>query len=191
LADILLAGKEREAKLLIYMLCNAASPVLIDGADRISRLESQYSIESAFHSNLIRKVAFRNLPDSYVEEGNHYCDFNKIEAHQVMIGCELGLSLKHYPVRSIAQLRKKIANGKRALAEYTGPKYVGSHWRSDAREYEASGDGFLREKMMKYIASVRAAANRTDREAVGGLSQTRPATSVEIDEGPTRYPPPG
>ncbi len=141
-------------KLITYCFCNAGS---FEPLEEISKLES---LPGPFLANTppgmphVRKVAFRYAADAMIEEGNHYCFFQHLPVSQIVVGCEIGIRLKHYPVRSIAQLRKKVLNCEKSLANYKGPAYIGGHWRRDVELYRREGDNHLRNKLAVYCQLV-------------------------------------
>ena len=70
----------------------------------------------------------------------------------MIVGAEFGLVLRHFPVRSIEHVRKKIVNGGKALQAFNGPNSLGSHWKRDYELYLEKGEGYLSEKVQQYHA---------------------------------------
>ena len=132
--------------MLAYWLCNASNSVaherIVPGDD----LGASFDTFSIHHKSPTRKVAYRNLPGAVIEQGNHYCRGIAGDPSEIAIGPEYGIFLKHYPVRSLEQMRTKILNGGKALQAQT-VTVGGAHWKQDYDSFIGRGDAYLHEKM--------------------------------------------
>lgn len=85
------------------------------------------------------KVAFRALDIREVEMGNHGVAFNN-SRRRLANGLDIGIAYRHFSVRSIAHLRRKIINGGIAYASTDYSEGIGRHWREWHRRYKENGD---------------------------------------------------
>lgn len=147
-----------DKNLLTYYLCNCASEDVYSQLPNAADFASLFPVVSTYHSHPVRKVAFRYKPDAFVVQGNHFCSNAVSREEELLIGAECGLFLKHYPVRSVDQMRKKVVNGGKALAAYKGPPDVGAHWRRGYADYLEKGEPYLVEKVAEHNAVTKAQA---------------------------------
>ena len=93
-------------------------------------------------SGVVGKVAIRPRIDVIIEQGNHSAK-SETKILSVSGGNTLGLDIRHFQMRSIAQTEKKYWNGAKAnlLAQELGllSKSYGSHWDSFKDEIEVKG----------------------------------------------------
>jgi hypothetical protein len=147
-----------DKSLLTYYLCNCASEQVYSQLPQAADFSSLFPIVASYHSNPVRKVAFRYKPDSVLVQGNHFCRNTVSREEELLIGAECGVFLKHYPIRSVDQLRKKVVNGGNALAAYKGPPHVGAHWRRGYAAYLEKGDPYLVEQVAQQNRVTKARA---------------------------------
>ncbi len=139
-------------RMLSYCFCNASSSFPHQRLDPDMDFLRHFDHYETFHRNTVRKVAFRYSAEAYLEQGNHYCSKVVTDVDQLIVGAELGLVLRHFPVRSIEHVRTKIVNGGKALEAFSGPNTLGSHWKRDYDQYVQKGESYLREKLDLYHA---------------------------------------
>ncbi|GEL44556.1 hypothetical protein MEX01_51470 [Methylorubrum extorquens] len=77
-----------------------------------------------------RKVAVRLTEDVYIAQGNHHARLNDGTTLPSIDGASIGLSIRHYRVRSFDHFMSKVKNGGIAYERATklAPQ-VGTHWR--------------------------------------------------------------
>lgn len=152
LHDILNVADAAGAVFLHYCMYNACSNKIYDELVLGSDMEEMFPFYAPT-SGLTRKVAFRNISNIEIEMGNHFCNGIVISKNSGIVGAEYGLVLKHFPLRSIDQVRRKIVNGGRALSEFNGPQAIGSHWRRDFEQYQKLGDNYVIDKIRRYMTT--------------------------------------
>ena len=149
----ILNGPDSDNKrMLSYCFCNASSSFPHQRLDPDMDFLRHFDHYDTFHRTTVRKVAFRYSAEAYLEQGNHYCSKVVTDVDQLIVGAEFGLVLRHFPVRSIEHVRKKIVNGGKALQAFNGPNSLGSHWKRDYELYLEKGEGYLSEKVQQYHA---------------------------------------
>lgn len=79
---------------------------------------------AGFGSGSGGKILHRPLPDAQVGIGNHWLHYPPAP----QIDCD-GITVHHYPIRSLEQLRRKVLNGAAALDANAWMPEIGSHWR--------------------------------------------------------------
>ncbi len=152
LFEILGGPDSRNKRMLSYCFCNASSSFPHQRLDPDVDFLRHFDHYETFHRNTVRKVAFRYSPEAYLEQGNHYCSKLVTDVDQLIVGAEQGLVLRHFPVRSIDHVRKKIVNGGKALQAFNGSKALGGHWKRDYELYLEQGENYLSEKVRLYHA---------------------------------------
>ena len=146
----LLSSEEMQnSQMLAYWLCHASNSTILERVATDDDLSTTFDTFSIHHKSPTRKVAFRNNPNALIEQGNHYCRGVASDPSQITIGSQHGVLLKHYPIRSIEQLRKKILNGGKALKALT-VNVGGAHWKHDYDRLMARGDAYVVEKLKSY-----------------------------------------
>lgn len=90
------------------------------------------------------KVAIRWMAGCVIAQGNHGV------AHPRGERGEWGLTICHFPYRSLAQFRSKASNGAAAYAATDLPEGMGEHWRSYGRLIDRYGPGVLDEIWLRY-----------------------------------------
>ncbi len=152
LFEILGGADSANKRMLSYCFCNASSSSPHQRLDPDLGFLGHFDHYETFHRNTVRKVAFRYSPEAYLEQGNHYCSKLVTDVDQLIVGAEQGLVLRHFPVRSIEHVRKKIVNGGKALQAFNGSKALGGHWKRDYELYLEQGENYLSEKVRLYHA---------------------------------------
>lgn len=101
----------------------------------------------------VPKVAFRLNHDLSPIQGNHAVERFPHELSQVAVMAELGFYMFHFPMRTIAQLRRKVVNADRALSATVNRDGLGgtaTHWRTYYQWYEQAGDAALRQVIAEH-----------------------------------------
>jgi len=103
----------------------------------------------------VPKVAHRVRCGLQTIQGNHQTDRFDDDMTQaaVMAGC--GFYLLHYPMRTVAQLRKKIVNGGRAYEAAPDLIGLGNHWKAYYQLYQRHGDAFLLRLLQEHVEACR------------------------------------
>ncbi|MEZ5830514.1 MAG: glycosyltransferase family 2 protein [Dongiaceae bacterium] len=93
--------------------------------------------QSVYGSCLLNKVCHRAVLDIHVSDGNH---FVTRRGQQLAERPDHALECLHFPLRSTAQLERKIRQGAEALAlNKRVARGIGHHWRKINRDYLAHG----------------------------------------------------
>jgi hypothetical protein len=150
LFEIINGPASEKKKILAYYFCNASSSELHEEIDPKADLEWHFDYFSTYHGSPVRKVAFRFNEAAYLEQGNHFCSGCVTDYDQLLVGAEFGLVLKHFPIRSITHIEKKIVNGGKALAALSNVDSLGQHWKRDYEAFLEKGHEYLRMKMSQY-----------------------------------------
>src|SRR5688572_7758399 len=83
------------------------------------------------------KACHRAFPDVTVADGNHHVNRN---GSRMPERSDHGLEIVHYPLRSLAQIERKVRQGAAALeANPRLPPSTNSHWRRLHRDYFVHG----------------------------------------------------
>ena len=149
LHSLLSRADMQQTQMLAYWLCNASNSMAHERIDPNDDLSARFDTFSLHHNSPTRKVAFRHAPSAVIEQGNHYCRGIARDPSEIAIGSQYGIFLKHYPVRSIEQMRRKILNGGKALEAQT-VTVGGAHWKQDYDTFMKRGDEYLREKLANF-----------------------------------------
>jgi Glycosyl transferase family 2 len=147
-----------EKNLLTYYLCNCAAKEVYSQLPKATDFASLFPVIATYHLHPVRKVAFRYKPDAFLTEGNHFCRNIVSREEELLVGAECGVFLKHYPIRSVDHIRKKVVNGGKALAAYKGPPDVGAHWRHSYTEYLEKGEPYLVKQVAEHNAVTKSQA---------------------------------
>lgn len=150
IAEVLDKDVNRAKAALVYYHHNAYSQEIYEalpaGADVLSLFPKFARLDRV----PVRKIAFRNLDSAYVEMGAHFCSGLVASPDDVIHGSEIGIFLRHFPTRSVKQLRTKIKNGGEAVSALDDPG-ICAHWRADFDKYKATGDAYLLHRIQAYI----------------------------------------
>lgn len=155
LAGLLASGKAGGRKVLVYHHRNAMSPDIHDALPAGADVVKLFPAYARLGRVPVRKVAFRNLAAAYVEEGNHFCSGIAKAPDDIISGAAAGVFLRHFPMRSLSQMRSKVVNGGHAIAAVADPG-IGTHWRTDFENYQRLGDAYLLRRIQEYNAMARA-----------------------------------
>jgi hypothetical protein len=71
--------------------------------------------------------------------GNHFIFDCAETVDDLQIAIECGLTMLHYPMRSLAHVRRKVINGGLAYEAMRTPGY-GEHWRGNYAAYQREGE---------------------------------------------------
>lgn len=96
----------------------------------------------------LRKVAFRWEPGAAIHQGNHGVDLPSLPPDLAAIGAlrEPVVALRHFPIRSAAQMITKGRNGAAAYAAAPDlPPEFGGHWKAWGQILDTYGEGGLHE----------------------------------------------
>jgi hypothetical protein len=136
-----------EKKMMVYRMHNFSSGDIIDRLPPGADIESIFPLYSPKRFNRVKKAAFKVSPEALIEEGNHFCGGAATDPSEIIIAEEHGIVLKHYPIRSVEQFRKKIINGGSAYETVPNSERLGVHWRRNYEQYMAEGDEFIIKKI--------------------------------------------
>jgi glycosyltransferase involved in cell wall biosynthesis len=75
----------------------------------------------------LHKVACRWAPDLVIMQGNHNVIYTSTPGWPAVI--EGAIQIRHFPIRSVEQMIRKVRNGAAAYKASTQPADVGLHWR--------------------------------------------------------------
>jgi len=83
------------------------------------------------------KVAFRWEGGAEIAQGNHGVTFPDPQPVGEVLGAAIRVGIRHFPIRSLDQFRRKARNGAEAYAASTLPAGWGAHWRRWGRMSDA------------------------------------------------------
>jgi len=155
LAGLLASERAAAKKILVYHHANAMSPDIHEALPVGADVVKLFPAYARLGRVPVRKVAFRNLAAAYVEEGNHFCSGIVGGPGDIISGMEAGVFLRHFPMRSLSQMRSKVVNGGNSIAAVANPG-IGAHWRVDFENYQGLGDAYLLRRIQDYNAMARA-----------------------------------
>ena len=157
LAEVLQQSEQLGTDILVYHLCNCATPTPLEKLPPVP-LEQTFTIRGHFAARTVFKVAYRYRDSATLLEGAHFVVTPSTSNPAVRILAEDGIYLRHYPYRSIDQIRSKIVKGARAVNEAKGV-VTGGHWLDAHSKYVAQGEPWLNKWLTDYI-SVTAQSRR-------------------------------
>ncbi len=95
------------------------------------------------------KIAFRPLGDYRLSMGNHKLFGNK--RLKMANGLDFGLMYRHFPVRSMAQLKKKVINGGKAYQNTHYSRAIGEQWKQAYQQYLQQGDKAIEQQYRAFV----------------------------------------
>lgn len=149
LAGLMEAANASKKSIIVYYHYNAFSTEIYSSITTGADVEKLFPRFEPLPFIPVRKVAFRNSESAYVEEGNHFCSGLVTSHEDAVQGSEFGLFLRHYPIRSVNQLRSKIINGGRSISPLLNPD-IGAHWRVDYDNYLRLGESYVLQRINSY-----------------------------------------
>ena len=155
LAGLLASEKAGSKKILAYYHYNAMSPDIHEVVPAGADVVKLFPVYARLARVPVRKVAFRNLAAAYVEEGNHFCSGIVAAPGDIISGNAAGVFLRHFPMRSLSQIRSKVVNGGNSIAAVANIG-IGTHWRVDFENYQRLGDAYLLRRIRDYHAMAKA-----------------------------------
>jgi hypothetical protein len=144
-----------ENNLLVMHWIHCASPGMIaalePGADPFAaftrictKLEPQ-----------VPKIAYRSGQGLAPAMGNHFVTEYPYAAGGVINASDFGVYLAHFPMRSLAQVRKKVVNGGMAYKAASGLDEHGGAWRHRHALYEQHGDAAISQMLADHIRDTK------------------------------------
>jgi hypothetical protein len=136
-------GARPDAKLLVmhWIQCCGAEPIErpLPDADPFAVITKR----STKLAPLSPKIAYRAGAGLRLVMGDHFVEAYPFNLETAVNCADYGLYLAHFPVRSIAQIRKKIINGPKAYDAAVGLDIHGGHWRARWQSYQQPGVSIL------------------------------------------------
>ena len=103
----------------------------------------------------VPKIAYRSGQGLRPAMGNHFVTEYPYATGQVINASDFGVYLAHFPMRSLAQLRKKVINGGLAYKAAAGLEEHGGHWRERYALYEKHGDTVIAQMLANHMRETK------------------------------------
>ena len=119
--------------------------------------EDPFAVYSCWQRRLIplvTKVALR--PGLRPTQGNHSIDGDIPPYAGFVAPATLGWHIFHFPMRSVAQVRRKVINGAPANTGYKGLEHHAGHWKEYFAQYQRHGDGVFYNIISDFIRGFKA-----------------------------------
>jgi hypothetical protein len=139
LHDVLGRADAEGRNLLMFFLCNASSTAPIERLAPDADLGRSFPVVSEFRGQAKAKSMFRYSDAARPWMGNHFVDHCVSSIEEVAAAAEGGLLMLHYPMRSLAQVAKKVVNGGIALDAAPGRETSCAHWRRNFAAFRVGG----------------------------------------------------
>jgi len=143
--DLLAALEQADAtgrKMLLFFPSDASSREPLEVFPAGADLETTFPTISLFRGRMFSKLGYRITAGAQLWMGNHFVFDCAETVDDLLIAAEHGLTMLHYPMRSLTHVRHKVINGGRACEALNTPGYC-EHWRGNYAAYQREGDAAL------------------------------------------------
>jgi hypothetical protein len=137
-------------KMLLFFPSDASSPEPLEVFSAGSDPTTTFTVVSLFSGRMFSKLGFRYAERSQLWMGNHFVFDCAETMDDLQIAIEHGLTMLHYPMRSLEHVRRKVINGGVAYEATRSPGY-GEHWRSNYAAYQRDGDAALARILYEFV----------------------------------------
>lgn len=151
--DLLAALEQADAagrKMLLFFPHDASSTEPLEAFSAGTDPATAFTVISLFQSRMFSKLAYRFTATARLWMGNHFVFDCAETVDELQIAAEHGLTMLHYPMRSLAHVRRKVINGGVAYEATRSPAY-GEHWRDNYAAYQREGEAALVRVLHEFI----------------------------------------
>ncbi len=143
LLGVLQRAEAEGRKMLLFFPSDGSSGQPLDDWSAGADPAATFSVISSFRGRMFSKLGYRYSSAAKLWMGNHFV-FDCAEAvDDLQIAIEHGLTMLHYPMRSLAHARHKVVNGGRAMEAMETMGYC-EHWRGN---YAAIRENAAKERL--------------------------------------------
>lgn len=151
LAQLLEAAEEREVIVLHHADAAAPDAAAWDGA---GDPHGHFRAVRSHPASVLTKVFVRAATAPQLAEGNHFVFMPELEAAQCLLAAERGQRLVHLPMRSPAQLARKVTQGSAAIRAAGFSDAYAFHWHKAAQALDTGGDAAARARFEAFCRDI-------------------------------------